>query len=151
MEPVIRYCTTEDGVRIAYATMGDGPPLVVCPGFLGQFSSEALPGEKDYYRALAQGRRLVRYDTRGGGLSDRDVADFSLDARLRDLSAVIAALRLRRVALYAGGDIFGGQVAIAYAARYPRRREPLDPVRVIRQGGRPPQSRCGQDYRAYGS
>jgi pimeloyl-ACP methyl ester carboxylesterase len=69
--------------------------------------------------AFAQGRTLVRYDPRGSGLSDRTVTDFSLDAWVADLEAVVDALELRRFPLV--GLCQGGVVAIAYAARHPDR------------------------------
>ena len=120
MEQQIRFCTTSDGVRIAYATVGQGPPLVWVPGWVSHV--ELMwegPYWHQYFEPLAEHFFLVRYDKRGTGLSDRNVSDFSLEARLKDLEAVVDHLKLRRVALYGVSE--GGPVAIAYAATYPRR------------------------------
>ncbi len=121
MEPRIQYAQTKDGVSIAYWTMGDGMPLVYMPP--GMFSHIQLewqhPSTRHWYEALAKGRRLVRYDGRGTGLSQRDVTGFSLDSYLTDLEAVVGRLGLRTFALWGFGD--SGPVAISYAARYPER------------------------------
>lgn len=77
------------------------------------------PACRGYYKALADGRRLVRFDHRGAGLSDRDVQDVSLDAHVRDLEAVVDRLGFDRVALL--GFVHSGPVAIAYAAAHPDR------------------------------
>ena len=119
MEPRIQYAKTKDGVSIAYATTGQGPPLVVCPiGWL-QFSLyRQVPSFNAMMERLGKGRLLVEYDGRGTGLSERNVKDFSLEARLRDLEAVVRAARIKRFALFA--TLFSGPVAIAYAAHYQR-------------------------------
>src|SRR3989337_2104766 len=121
MEPRIQYAKTSDGVSIAFWTMGHGMPLVYMPP--GMFSHIQLesqhPSTRHWYEALANGRRLVRYDGRGTGLSQRDVASFSLDSFLADLEAVADRLGLERFALWGFGD--SGPVAISYAARYPER------------------------------
>ncbi len=118
MEPRIQYAKTEDGVSIAYSTMGEGKPFVHMPAI---FSHLQLNWELREYRRwderLAKGRQLVRYDSRGTGLSDRDVTDFSLDAGVRDLEAVVNRLDLERYALFAPTS--SGLVAIAYAVRHP--------------------------------
>jgi class 3 adenylate cyclase len=78
-----------------------------------------LPECRRWYERLAEKRKLVRYDLRGTGLSDRDVTDYSLEADLRDLEAVVDRLGLERFALL--GMLNWGPVAIAYAARHPER------------------------------
>jgi pimeloyl-ACP methyl ester carboxylesterase/DNA-binding CsgD family transcriptional regulator len=116
----IRFCKSRDGVRIAFATAGEGPPLVRVNNW---FTHLELDWENPVWRhwseALAERRMLVRYDPRGSGLSDRDVADLSLDALVADLKAVIDALELRRVPLI--GLCQGGVIATAFAARHPER------------------------------
>jgi pimeloyl-ACP methyl ester carboxylesterase/DNA-binding CsgD family transcriptional regulator len=77
------------------------------------------PVWRHWLEGLADGHAVLRYDERGCGLSDRDVEDLSLDARVADLEAVIDATRLERVALL--GMSQGGPVAVAYAARHPER------------------------------
>jgi class 3 adenylate cyclase len=126
MTPRIQYVTTPDGVRIAYATFGegDGVPLVALQS---SFSSHVeaewrLSQQLGLLRAferLAHGRRVVRLDVRGGGLSDRDVADRSLDTRVGDVATVVDRVGLERFAIGAFGD--AGLLAIAYSARHPER------------------------------
>jgi len=119
MEQEIRFCTTSDGVRIAYATVGKGPPLVRALGWFTHLEFEWQTIFRPVIEAFAQKHLYVRYDGRGMGLSDRDVKDFSLDARVRDLEAVIDALGVRRCAIMAWSE--GGPTAIAYAVRHPQR------------------------------
>src|SRR3990172_8260072 len=121
MEQRIRFCTTSDGVRIAYATMGEGPPLVRVLGWATHLEFEAKFPEWDrsLWGLLARNNLFVRYDGRGFGLSDREVKDFSLEAKVRDLEAVADALKLRRFALL--GTSEGGPTAIAYTVRHPER------------------------------
>ncbi len=121
MEPRIQYAHTKDGVSIAYWTMGEGMPLV----YMGFWPYEHCQREwqeppwRPHYEHLLKGRRLIRFDGRGSGLSQRDVADFSLDARLLDLEAVVDHLGVETFALC--GTRSSGPVAIAYAARRPER------------------------------
>jgi class 3 adenylate cyclase len=121
MEPRIQYAQTKDGVSIAFWTLGEGMPLVLMPP--GVFSHIQLewqwPEWRHSYERLAQKRKLVRYDGRGSGLSTRDVAEFSLDAHVLDLEAVVKRLALERFALL--GYVDSGPPAIAYAARHPDR------------------------------
>lgn len=120
MAPSIQYALTADGVRIAFWTLGDGPPLVYLAG--GPWSHIELwqvPACRRWYERLARNRTLVRYDIRGTGLSERDVTDFSLDALVQDVEAVVDRLGLERFALFGAAD--AGPVAIAYAAHHPER------------------------------
>jgi len=121
MEPRIQYAQTTDGVGIAFWTLGEGTPLVYMPvPPWGHIQMEWLmPARRAEYEHLADKRKLVRYDNRGHGLSDRDVTDFSLDSRLLDLEAVVDRLGLERFALL--GVFHSGPVAIAYAVRHPDR------------------------------
>ena len=121
MEPRIQYAQTKDGVSIAYWTLGKGMSLVTMPNIpFSHIQLEwQLPEYRRWYEGLAENRMLVRYDGRGHGLSDRDVAEFSLDAYLLDLEAVLDRLGLERFALF--GVLHSGPVAIAYAARHPER------------------------------
>ncbi len=124
MDQDIRFCTTSDGVRIAYAVAGSGPPLVRVPGWVSHLElDEESPSFKTENDVHAQDFTFVRYDKRGTGLSDRDVSDFSVEARLRDLEAVVDDLKLKKLFLY--GISEGGPIAMAYAARHPRRVEKL--------------------------
>jgi pimeloyl-ACP methyl ester carboxylesterase/DNA-binding CsgD family transcriptional regulator len=116
----VRFCTAPDGVRIAYAIHGTGPPLVRTATWLThlEFDWES-PVWRHWLDGLADGNTVLRYDERGCGLSDRDVEDVSLDARVADLEAVIEASGLERAALL--GMSQSGPVAVAYAARHPER------------------------------
>ena len=70
----IRYCTTNDGVRLAYATIGNGPPLVKASNWLTHLDFEwGSPIWRHWYAELSLHHRLVRYDERGNGMSQRDV------------------------------------------------------------------------------
>ena len=118
MERDVRFCTTEDGVRIAYCVDGSGPDLVCCPDFIGSFALDSLiEDQMGFWRALWAGRRVVRYDVRGTGLSQRDVRDVSHEALVRDLDAVVKAAGARDFTLYA--STLSGPRAIAYAVRKP--------------------------------
>jgi class 3 adenylate cyclase/pimeloyl-ACP methyl ester carboxylesterase len=120
MEQQIRFCTTSDGVRIAYATVGQGPPLVRIAGWLTHLEFEwENPLWRSFIDALSRRFLLIRYDGRSLGLSDREVKDLSPEAHVRDLEAVVDAVGFDRVALY--GLSQGGSTAIAYAACHPDR------------------------------
>ena len=121
MEPEIRYTTTADGVSIAYYTMGEGLPLFVASNVFWSHL-RLQPHFREYHRSrsgrgLGRGLQVIRYDARGTGLSDRNTLDFSMDARLLDLDAVVERLKLKRFAIF--GGVHGAPTAIAYAARHP--------------------------------
>jgi len=116
----IRYCVSPDGVRVAYAISGSGPPLVKAANWLTHLDLEwSSPIWSHWIDGLSRRHRLVRYDERGCGLSDWEVADFSLDAWVNDLELVVDAAGLDRFPLL--GISQGGAVAIAYAVRHPER------------------------------
>jgi class 3 adenylate cyclase/pimeloyl-ACP methyl ester carboxylesterase len=121
MEQRIRFCTAADGVRIAHATIGDGPPLVYACGWPQHLELEwQAPFSRAFLEDLSGGFTLIRYDMRGGGLSDRDAADFSLESLVGDLEAVVDYLNLERFPLLSLG-LLAGPTAISYAARHPER------------------------------
>ncbi len=117
---VIRFCTATDGVRIAYAAAGEGPPLVQTANWVNhlEFDWES-PVRRPLTEGLARHHLLVRYDERGNGLSDWEAGDISLDAFVRDLEAVVDAMKLERFALFAMSQ--GCAAAIAFAVRHPDR------------------------------
>jgi class 3 adenylate cyclase len=121
MEPRIQYAQTKDGVSIAFWTLGQGMPLVVgSPVGWSHLQLEwQLFGYRSLYKGLAEKRMLVRYDIRGCGLSERDVAALSLESSGLDLEAVVDALGLKTFALM--GSQHFGRAAIAYAAEHPER------------------------------
>ena len=126
MEPRIQYAKTKDGVSIAYWTLGEGTPFVHMPMAFSHGELEwQIPEWRRWYECLAHKRKLVRYDGRGYGLSDRDVTNYSLEAQVLDLEAVVDGLGLERFALFA--PLHLGPVAIAYTTRHPERVSHLLP------------------------
>jgi pimeloyl-ACP methyl ester carboxylesterase/drug/metabolite transporter (DMT)-like permease len=114
----LRFCTSADGTRIAIASIGSGPPLVRAAHWLSHVEHDLdSPVWGPWLAELSKEHTYLRYDQRGCGLSDADIADFSLDAWVADLEAVVAASGLRRFPLI--GMSQGGAVAIAYAVRHP--------------------------------
>lgn len=121
MPPTIRYTTTSDGVSIAFATLGEGVPVVFMPPL--PFSHlEAMwgaPGIEAWLGRLAHGAQVAIYDARGTGLSDRAAVDFSIEAMMADLDAVAGKLGWHEFVLC--GFFNASPSAIAYAARHPER------------------------------
>lgn len=116
----IRFCTSDDGVRLAFATIGRGPPLAKAANWLTHIEQDVRnPLWRPLLERLASGRTLIRYDQRGCGLSDREVADISFDRWVDDLEAVIEGAGLKRFALL--GISQGAASAITYAVRHPER------------------------------
>jgi class 3 adenylate cyclase/pimeloyl-ACP methyl ester carboxylesterase len=116
----IRYCRAADGVRLAYAKVGDGPPILKSAHWMGHLEYDwELPISRHLLLGLAKDRTLVRYDARGNGLSDWDVHELSLDAWVSDMETVADTYGLKRFPLF--GFSQGCPVAIAYAARHPQR------------------------------
>ena len=114
-EREIRYCTTEDGVSIAYCVEGEGSPLVACQDFVASFSvMHYLPELAAFWQRVAQHHRLIWFDWRGTGLSQRNNDRFTIDANCLDIDAVVAALHLRKFALWANGP--RTPIALTYAA-----------------------------------
>ena len=116
----IRFCTASDGTGIAYATVGQGPPLVKAANWMNHLEYDwQSPVWRHLLKELAKDHLLVRYDERGTGLSDRDVEDVSFEAFVRDLETVVDAAGLEGFALL--GISQGCSVAIDYAVRHPER------------------------------
>jgi pimeloyl-ACP methyl ester carboxylesterase len=120
----IRYTTTSDGVRIAWASSGKGPPLVKAANWLNhlEFDWES-PVWRHIIRELVGEFRLIRYDQRGNGLSDWEVENLSFDAFVSDLEAVVDAAGLEKFSLF--GISQGCAQSIAYAVRHPQRVDKL--------------------------
>ncbi len=116
----IRFARSADGVGIAYAVHGSGPPLLIDACWLShlQFDWQS-PVWRHFLVELGRIATVIRYDERGHGLSDRGVTDHSLPARVADLEAVADDAGFDRFALMAMAQ--GGPVAIEYAARHPER------------------------------
>jgi pimeloyl-ACP methyl ester carboxylesterase/DNA-binding CsgD family transcriptional regulator len=116
-----RFCTAPDGTGLAYAIDGEGPPLVKAANWLTHLDYDRQsPVWRHWVRELSRGRTLIRYDERGCGLSDRQLAATpTLDTYVGDLAAVVDAAQLERFALL--GLSGGGPTAIEYTARNPER------------------------------
>lgn len=116
----VSFCRTSDNVNIAVATAGAGPVLLKTANWLNHIEHDwGSPIWSPTFARLAARLRLVRYDSRGNGLSDREVADISFAGFARDLDAVIAALGLKRFVLL--GLSQGAATAISCAVRHPQR------------------------------
>ena len=116
----IGFCEVPDGTKIAYATVGSGPPLLKAANWLNHLEFDwASPIWGRSFAALARYRTFIRYDERGCGLSDWDVKDLSFDAFVEDLEAVADKLELDRFPLL--GLSQGCAVSIEYAVRHPER------------------------------
>lgn len=119
-EQSIRFCHADDGTRIAWATLGTGPPLLKAANWLTHLVLERTsPVWAHWLDGLATTHRLIRYDERGCGMSDWDAASFGFEAWVNDLETVVDAAGLDRFPLL--GVSQGGAVAIAYAVRHPER------------------------------
>lgn len=116
----IRFCTSFDGTRIAYATVGAGTPIVKAANWLTHLEFDwQSPVWGPLFTELSRDHLLLRYDDRGNGLSDWDVADISFDAFCKDLERVVDAAKLDRFAML--GISKGASISAAYAARHPER------------------------------
>ena len=117
----VKFCRTPDGVSIAAVESGRGAPLVLTPSFLGHLEYDwRNPVSAPLLHFLAARSRLVRFDIRGTGLSDRDVPSLSLDAFQRDCETAVDAMGLGRYALF-GLSTPGSAIAVAHAAAHPDR------------------------------
>jgi pimeloyl-ACP methyl ester carboxylesterase/DNA-binding CsgD family transcriptional regulator len=116
----IRFCTTPDGVRIAFATTGGGPPLVKVSNWLSHLELDwDSPVWRHWLAELSRDHTLVRYDERGCGLSDWDAPDLTFEAWVRDLETVVDTAGVERFPLL--GISQGASIAIAYTVRHPDR------------------------------
>jgi class 3 adenylate cyclase/pimeloyl-ACP methyl ester carboxylesterase len=116
----IHYCRAPDGVRLAYAISGQGPPLVKAANWLNHLEYDwDSPIWHYFLTGLSKDHKLIRYDARGNGLSDWDVAEISLEAWVSDLETVIEAAGVDQFPIF--GISQGCAISIAYAARHPGR------------------------------
>jgi class 3 adenylate cyclase/pimeloyl-ACP methyl ester carboxylesterase len=118
MEPRIQYAKTSDGVDIAFATAGEGQPLLVVANPPFTHVQAIWQMFAHVYQPLAERLQLVWYDPRGSGLSDRDAIDFSMDAMIRDVEAVVESAGLTGFPMYALADA-AVPIAVTYAAIRP--------------------------------
>ena len=130
----IRFVESRDGTRIATATTGAGHTIVRAAHWLTHVSHDPeSPVWKHWVEELSSQNKLVRYDLRGCGLSDREVSDVSFDAWLADLEAVTEGLTEPFTLI---GMSQGGALSIAYALKHPERVGRLVLVGAYAQGTR---------------
>jgi pimeloyl-ACP methyl ester carboxylesterase len=116
----VRFCRAPDGVRLAYAIHGDGPPLVIASCWLSHLQYDwQSPVWRHFLEDLGARFTVIRYDERGYGLSDWEIGDYSLDSRVADLAAIVESAKLDRFALM--GMSQGGPVSVKYAVERPDR------------------------------
>jgi pimeloyl-ACP methyl ester carboxylesterase/DNA-binding winged helix-turn-helix (wHTH) protein len=116
----VTFCRTAEGINLALASVGIGVPLIKVANWLTHIEYDwESPIWSPLLQHLAERCRLIRYDGRGNGLADRDVADISFAAFVRDLETVVEAVGTERAAFL--GISQGAAVAIAYAVRHPER------------------------------
>jgi pimeloyl-ACP methyl ester carboxylesterase/DNA-binding CsgD family transcriptional regulator len=120
MKQNIRFCKTADGVQLAYAVSGEGPPLVMSASWLSHLEHQwRSPFWRPWLDAFTTDHKLLRHDSRGCGLSDRDADKLSFENWVRDLECVIEASGFRQFAMV--GTCWGGPIAIEYVVRHPER------------------------------
>ena len=121
--PTTRYAETSDGVSIAYQVVGDGPvDFVFIPGFVSHVEvAWTHPGITRLYRRIASFSRLILFDKRGTGLSDRVAPNYvpDLETRMIDVQAVMDAVGSERAVIFGLSE--GGPMAMLFAATYPER------------------------------
>jgi pimeloyl-ACP methyl ester carboxylesterase/DNA-binding SARP family transcriptional activator len=147
MEQQIRFCKTADGVNLAYASSGEGPPLVKAAHWLTHLDHDwRSPVRRHWLVELSRRHRLIRYDERGCGLSDWDIPENTFESWVTDLEAVVEASGLDRFPML--GISQGAAVAVVYAARHPERV-----TRLVLYGGyaqgRLARARGEEDRRAH--
>jgi pimeloyl-ACP methyl ester carboxylesterase/DNA-binding CsgD family transcriptional regulator len=128
-----------DGHRVAYATTGSGPPLLMVPGWLSHLElGWAIPADRMFHEALSSGRTLVRYDRPGCGLSDAYDGERTMALELETIDAVVKAIGATRV------DVFGWSLGAAVAAQWAADRpEAVD--RLVLYGGWATGASIGDD------
>src|SRR5215469_10691048 len=120
MQQQIGFCTTADGARIAYATVGTGPALIFAQAVSHLGLEWEEPHVRDFWETIGHHHMVVRYDTHGCGLSDRNRTDFSLDFEVRTIEAIVKGLELKSFVLWGQGGM-GAAAAIPYAVKFPDR------------------------------
>lgn len=135
LQQTVKFVRSADGLRIAAAQTGEGPPLVRAGVWMTHLEHDwATQVWGPLHARLGAQFRLVRYDQRGTGLSDRDVDRLDFDAMVGDLEAVTDAFGLDRFCLL--GISQGVAAAVDYAARHPERVSALVLVGGYAQGWR---------------
>lgn len=114
----IHFARNDEGARVAYTMLGDGPPLVIVPGWVSHLALQLEePQFRGFVDALARHHRVILFDKTGTGLSERKRTECTVERDLSDLEAVLAAARASTVSLFAFSE--GGPLAITHAVRHP--------------------------------
>jgi len=146
-EPEIHFFTTSDGVRIAYSIGGRGPVLVRTIDWLNHLNFEwKNPYLRHWLSQIMRHNTLVRYDQRGGGLSEWEVDDFSYERLVRDFEELVEELGVERFAILGGCQ--GATIATAYAARYPKKVTKLIFTGAFVNGWPPPAQGSMEQFEA---
>jgi DNA-binding winged helix-turn-helix (wHTH) protein/pimeloyl-ACP methyl ester carboxylesterase len=120
----VQFCSTPDGVTIAYSKVGEGLPVVKAGNWLNHLECDwRSPVWSHLLHWMADRWKLVRYDARGNGLSDWEVGDISFDSMVSDLETVVDAAGLDQFVLFGASQ--GCAVSIAYAVKHPERVKKL--------------------------
>lgn len=120
MNQEIRFCTTPDDIRLAYARIGQGPPLVKVANWLSHLEYDLdSPVWRPWLENWSRYHTYYRYDPRGCGLSDRNVTDFSFERFVGDLESMVDTAGLDQFDLFSMSQ--GGSVALAYTVKHPER------------------------------
>jgi pimeloyl-ACP methyl ester carboxylesterase len=117
MEPQVQYLTTDDGVNIAYASVGEGSPILSISTPNGSHVERSWALLPYFYNPLAEAFRVIRFDHRGTSLSDRDAIDFSMETMIRDIEAVVDRTKPGVFSVVAFLDAV--PIAVTYAAAHP--------------------------------
>jgi class 3 adenylate cyclase len=147
--PETRY-VDRGGVHIAYQVVGDGPiDLLVVPGFVSHLELfwEEGAASRHFLARLASFSRLILFDKRGTGLSDRDVGRPSLEERIDDVLAVLDAAGSERAALLGYSE--GGPMSILFAATHPARVSALVLAATTARPVPAPDYPCGAEFEAF--
>src|SRR3954451_15652492 len=122
--PETHYVKSDD-LYIAYQVFGDGPfDLLFVPGFVSNVEAAwRSPDQSAFFRRLASFCRLILFDKRGTGMSDRGAQDFTLEQRMHDVQAILDAIGCKEAALFGVSE--GGPMSLLYAATYPQRTSSL--------------------------
>ena len=122
--PATRYVKSDD-VHIAYQVIGEGPlDLLFVPGFVSHIEEIwQSPAASSFLRRLASFSRLILFDKRGTGMSDRGSQVFTLEQRMHDVRAILDEVGSDRAALFGVSE--GGPMSLLYAATYPERTSAL--------------------------
>lgn len=119
MDLRMQYATTRDGVRIAFGTAGQGPWVIRAAGLPFTHCQVEWGQGSDFFDHLAANWSIAQFDPRGTGLSDRRIEDFSMEARMLDLDAVVDKLGLQSFVLHGIG--LSGPMVVTYAVHHPDR------------------------------